>query len=345
MRKARKSHAVRLDQAFLKGADMSGREKEILADVVSRTEFKLKKIIQRSSYWGTKQIGAVHYQGTFKNKPAVLKIQGIKPKVSEIFMIENFGVQNRSKIIRPPRLFATVPWEETGEYEAFVMEHVRGRKVLQSGKLQTRENVRKFLDCYQEYRKNCLPKKPWLPKPVKVNLDKDLQNLISASEKAYPNQPFRKPKDKELASKAISLLKKIYEDVSLEFIHGHFSVEDLIYQNKQVILFSNLFWKWKYPFYDAIFGYHWFIYELAHVKGITSDQVEKQRKIWLSELFDLPRVRKSAENLRLLKAALLERAVAGLIIDNFLADPKRPIAEYLTQSTREQVKKLIGELS
>jgi hypothetical protein len=117
-------------------------------------------------------------------------------------------------------------------------------------------------------------------------------------------------------------------------------VEDFVYQNGEVVLFSNLFWKWKYPFYDAVFGYHWFMYELAHVKGIRPAQVEEQREFWLSELFNLP-----LKNLKLVKAALLERAVAGLIIDSFLIDPKKPIAEYLTQSTRDQVEKLLEELS
>lgn len=339
------SQAVNLDQAFKAGADMSAREKEILADIISRTGFKPKKVIWRSSYWGTNQIGAVHYQGVLESKPAVFKIQGIKPEVSEIFMIEQFAVQNRSEIIRPPRLLATVPWEKTGKYEALIMEYVTGKKVLQSGKLQSRKNIRNFLNYYQEYRKNCLPKKPWLPKPNKVDWNQNLQNLISASKKAYPSHPFREPTDEKFATEATGLLRKIYQNAPLEFVHGHFSVEDLVYQNKEMVLFSNLFWKWRYPFYDAVFGYHWFMYELAHVKGIKPAQVEKQRELWLSEILNLPWVRRSPKNKKLVKAALLERAIAGLIIDSFLVDPKKPIAEYLSQSTRNQVKNLLEKLT
>lgn len=324
---------------------MSAREKDILADIVSRTDFNPQKVIWRSPYWKMERIGAVHYLGTYKNKPAVLKIQGVKPDVSEIYMIKQFTTQNRSKIIKPTKLFTTLPWSESKQYEALIMEHVTGKKVLQNGKLQTRKNISKFFGYYQEYRKNCLPKKPWLPKPAKVDLDEDLQNLISISKKVYPDNPFRKAEDKKIAAEAVGVLKETYKNIPLEFVHAHFSVEDLVYQDKKVVLFSNLFWKWKYPFCDAIFGYHWFIYTLERVKGIRPTQVEKQREIWLSELFNLPRVRKSSKNLRLAKAALLERAVTGMIIDNFLVDPKRPIAEYLTQSTREQVRKLTGELS
>lgn len=345
MKKTKKSQAVRLDKSFISGADMSAKEKEILADIISRTGFKPKKVIWRSSYWGTAQIGAVHYQGTFKGEPSVLKIQGVKPEISEIYMVEQFAAQNRSQVIRPPKLFATILWDEAKHYEALIMEHVTGKKVLQSGKLQSRKNISKFFDYYQEYRENCLPQEPWLSQPGEVDWDQNLQNLISASKKAYPNHPFREPTDERFVTKAAGLLTKIYQNVSLEFIHGHFSVEDLVYQNKEVVLFSNLFWKWKHPFYDAVFGYHWFMYELAHVKGIKPVQVEKQRKIWLSELSSLPWAKKSPKNKKLLKAALLERAIAGLIIDSFLVDPKKPIAEYLTQSTREQIEKLSRELS
>jgi hypothetical protein len=345
MIRKKSSQAVRLDQAFQAGADMSSKEKEILAEIVAQTQFKPKKVIWRSSYWGTTQIGAVHYQGTFKGQQAVLKIQGVKPEVSEILMIKEFAAQNRSQIIRPPKLFTTITWKKTGQYEALIMEHVTGKKVLQSGQLQTQEKVGRFIGYYQEYRKNCLPKKTWLPKPQKIDWPQKLKSFLLASQKAYPHHPFRQANDEKLATHAVSLLKEIYQNVPLEFIHGHFSVEDLIYQNHQVILFSNLFWKWQYPFYDAVFGYHWFMYELDKVKGIKPNQVEKQREIWLSQLFSLPSVKKSSKNLKLFKAALLERAVAGLIIDSFLVDNKKSIAAYLTQATRNQVKKLIKELS
>lgn len=339
------SQAINLAQTFKAGADMSTREKDILEDIVSRTDFKPEKVIWRSPYWKMKRIGAAHYLGTFKNKPAVLKIQGVKTEVSEIYMIKQFIAQDRSEVIRPARILATLPWRESKQYEALIMEHITGKKVLQSGKLQLRKNVGKFFDYYQEYRKNCLPKKPWLPKPIKIDLDKDLQNLILISKKAYPNHPFRKSEDKKIAAEAVGILKEVYKNIPLEFIHAHLSVEDLVYQGKQVILFSNLFWKWKYPFYDIVFGYQWFIYTLERVKGIKPVQVEKQRKIWLSEILNLPWVKRSPKNKRLVRAALLERAIAGLIIDSFLVDPKKPIAEYLTQSTRNQIKILSAELS
>ncbi len=339
------NQAVNLSSAFAMGADMSTKEGEILEDIVSKTKFKPEVVLWRSSYWGTNQIGAVHYRGKFEGQAAVLKIQGVKPEVSEVLMIREFEKQNRSKIIRPPKLYHTVPWVDDKGYEALIMEHVSGSKVLESGKIQTSENIKTFLSLYREYRQNCLPKKPWLPMPAKSNLTNLAKSLIATSEKAYPNDPRRQTGDKELAKKAYHLLAKIYENISLEFIQGHFSVEDLIRQDDQVVLFSNLFWKWRFPFFDAVFGYHWFMFELCNVQDTTSSQIEEQRKIWLFEIFSLPWVQESYIHLKLAKAALLERAVAGFIIDSFLADRSKQIAEYLTESCRDQTRKLIEELT
>lgn len=339
-----KTQAVDLQKAFESGANMSARETEILEDIRVKTGFSPKEVIWRSSYWGTGQIGAVHYLGEFASRPAVLKIQGVKPEISEIVMIEQFATQNRSKIIRPPKILSTLSWSDSVGYEALIMEYITGKKVLESKQLQTIENIATFLKYYLEYRQNSLPKKPWLSKPEQPNWGETVEKLIATSQKAYPDHPFRQAEDFKLARKAGQLLASIYSRVPLEFVCGHFSVEDLIHQENQVVLFSNLFWKWKYPFYDAVFGYHWFMYELGNVDGITPDQVEQQRELWLSQLLDLPWVRESPQNLRLAKAALLERAVAGFIIDSFLVNKNKPIAKYLTDSTRKQARELISKL-
>ena len=343
-----KTQAVNLSQSFESGADMSAKEKEILAEIVSRTGFLPQEVIWRSSYWGTKQIGAVLYRGIHQEQPAVLKIQGVKPAVSEIFMLQQFTAQNRSQIIRSPQLYEAIPWSDKNHYEALILEYARGEKVLQSGRLQTPEKISQFFTYYQEYQENCLPQKPWLSKPRKLDWQKRIQELIAASRKAYPNHPFRLVSDEKLATEAAKLLNAICQNVPLEFVHSHFSAEDLIYQDKkkkQVILTSNLFWKWRPPFYDAVFGYHWFMYTLGNVEGISANHVEKQREVWLLALFNLTRVEKSPTNTRLLKTALLERAVAGFLLDSFLVDPNQPIARYLTESTRNQAKKLFEELS
>jgi hypothetical protein len=233
------------------------------------------------------------------------------------------------------------PWDEASQYEIQISEFVSGSKIIESKQLQSAENIAKFFDLYREYRKNCLPKKPWIIKPNSQSWDQSFQNLVEISHKIYPNHKLRLDKDQQLLKLAINILSNIYSKIDLEFVHGHISTDDLIYQGDQVVLFSHLFWKWKYPFYDAVFGYHWFMYELNNVPNITPQEVESQRALWLIELFKLA---PTPAKQRLLNAALLERAIAGLTIDGLMMDTKNAISRYLYDATRTQIISLTNSL-
>ncbi len=341
MRKRRiKDKAIDTVSSFIGGEDMRGKEAKVLEDIAERTGFIPENVIWRSDYFGSGKLGAVHYRGFYKGKKVVLKIQGVKPSISEIFMIESFARQNQSKIIRPPRLFYTMPWDTQRGYEALIMEYVSGPKIVESGRLQTEKDVVSFFRLYLEYRENCR-RRPWLPRPKsKLSSKEALDRLLAVAQKVKPKSPYRRLEDVDLAKEGAVILDRIWSGIEWEFVHGHFSAEDLIRANGDVVLFSNLFWKWKHPYYDAVFAYHWFIYSLAGVRGITPEQIEKQRRLWLEEIFRLPSL-----NHHLLKAALLERAIAGLLVDSMAyIDEENPVAGYMVESTRKQVRLLIREL-
>ncbi len=343
-RKGSATRAVDTFSDFHQGVDVGVREKEILLAVAKQTGFIPIKLLWRSDYFGSGKVGAFHYLGTFKKKKAVLKIQAARPRISEAVMIEKFSRQNRSKIIRPPHLFFHQPWQAKLGYEVLILEYVDGPKVVASGQLQSREKIQEFFNFYRAYKRNCL-NHPWLPRTQQLPPPKQgVDQLVATAEKIKPNNPYRRPReDYQLALEAARLLEKVWQREKLVFQHGHFSVEDLIKaRDGTVVLFSNLFWKWKWPFYDAVFGYHWFMYSLAEVKEITPQQIENQRQLWLEEIYSLA---DGEEEKRLILAALLERAISGLLLDSFCyIDEKNPVAEYLVTSTRHQVKHLMSQL-
>ena len=95
------------------GVDLTKRIKQITKSVAKETGFTPEKLINKSAWWSESTgIGAFHYSGKFEGKRAILKVQGVKPKMSEIDMIEFFAAQNKSKIIRPPKLYATLRWND-----------------------------------------------------------------------------------------------------------------------------------------------------------------------------------------------------------------------------------------
>jgi hypothetical protein len=207
--------------------------------------------------------------------------------------------------------------------------------------LATPEQIKYFFEIYREYRNNCV-NTPWLEKTeLPADLSKEVDKGWELGKRIKPNNPFRVESDRELALKAGKVLAGIRGGTELQFLHGHLSVNDLMRQGDEVVVFSNLFWKWRYPFYDAVFGYHWFIYSLNSVGGITPEQIEEQRGWWLEEIYGLATV-DDYQSKNLINAALLEMAVAGLLLDSFAyIDANNPVAEYMISSTREQVKKML----
>lgn len=341
MSKKLKSKAISSPDLFLEGADMSGRELRIIKEISSKAKFMPKKVIWRSTYYNTSKVGALIILGNFKDKLAVLKIQGAKPEVNEEYMIEQFRLQNKSKLIRPPEIYLAIPWNKNVGYGFMIIEHVDGDEILESKVIQTRGNIRKFFKVYKEFMENCLPLKPWLPKPEKIDWLEVINKSYKVSKKAYPSHPFRRESDYDLGLKVAKLFNDFYKDIEPEFTHGHFSSHDLKYQGDEIVLFSNLYWKWRIPYFNAVFAYHWFVYELEHVKSIKPKDVDAQRKVWLGEIFKATGADKDREIKRLVNAALLERAMAGLLLDSFLVDRKRKIARYMTDSTRDEVERLM----
>ena len=329
----------KISHLFLDGSDLQGREAEVLEDASKKLNFIPKKLIDRSNWWSSKEIGAFRYEGEFKGRKAVLKIQGIRPTTSEAYMIKSFAKANRSKILRPPLLYDYLPWDEKMRYEALVLEFIPGKKIVNSP--TNRNEIKAFFNLREEYKRNCAIN-PWIDKPseslsgeIKINFTK----WREASYKLYPTHSFREKDDEKLIDQAIEILEKAYRGVESEFQHGHFSAGDLYkVSENEIVILSNLYWSWKPPFYDAVFGYHWFVYHLANLKNATNKLVEEQRGIWLREI---NKTAKTDLDKKFLNLALLERAAAGLNLDALSVDLKSPIAEYLVEETRESLKELI----
>ncbi len=330
-----------ISHIYLQGSDLAKRKREVLKDASEKTGFVPGRITGESNWWSSKEIGSFFCSGTYKNQKAVLKIQGVKTTVSEIYMLKAFQKANKSELIRPPHLYTSLPWDDKKRYEALVLEPVE-KRVVQT---PTNENeLNNFFKAYLEYRQNCLSN-PWLEKPkdsIPKRITENFINWRKASFKLFHTHPLRESADEKLIDRAIEVLKKWYQNVSFEFQHGHFSESDLYEKEGQIILLSNLYWGWKPPLYDAVFGMHWFIYHLAEVGNVTSEIVEEQRRLWFEKIESLPEV---MTNKRFYKLALLERATAGLNLDALSVDFNKPIAKYLVEATRQQVINLIEELS
>jgi len=323
---------------YFADSDLANKVEKILELIIDQTGFQVDQLVQKSSWWNSKQIGAIHYRGTYQKRPAVLKIQGVKPITSEAEMIRAFAQQNHSQIIRPPQLYAVLPWDEKLEFEALIMEAVSREKVVhlppQAGDLE------KFFVLYTEYRSNCL-NQPWLDKPDIALAEQTAKNFLhwqKISLELHASHPLKKAGDQKLIAKGVKKLCEQLANIKAnwQFMHGHFSTRDLHQAGNEVILLSNLYWSWRMPFYDAVFGYHWYQYDLAN-SAIELETLLEQKKTWKNYI--LNKIPQNEAELKLLNLAFMDRALAGLNLDGLLTPTEKSRA--LMELTREELHQFI----
>lgn len=332
-----------------RGVDLAPRWKKILKEIAQKYSFVPdEQILSKSRWWKRPgKVGAVHCPGIIslgsRKQRAVLKIQGVRPTTSEGDMISEFEKQNTSKIIRPPKIFWFSPWDDKKQYEAFIMEEVVGKPAIINHPATEKELVA-FFDLYEEYRKNCI-NTPWVSRPTSFSYRQDVKKWMKATEELRKKDKFKEVGDAALAERAIQAIEKNFKSDDLEFMHGHFQPGDLIVtKSHEVVLFSNLFWSWRIPFYDAVFGYHWWMLGMEHAKSFSEELLEKERRRWLDKMFDLPSAKKRPGGERLLNLALLERAIPALIVDRYLMDQTKLSAEIVAEAARRELKRLITQL-
>lgn len=329
-----------ISQGFEKSNDLRGREQELLKEISRELQFAPSELLWRSTWWGSDQVGAFHYRGLYNGQLAILKVQGVKPAASEIGMLQNFSRTNESKLVRPPHLYAVIPWADAKGYEVLLMEDVGTAKVVPIGSVANKMQIDKFFKAFEDYRKNCR-NHPWVEKQkIKQNfiLDRFSKWRLKSCE-LYPHYPHRAEGDELLVDRAVEILTREYSNIQLEFQHAHLSVYDMYEVGDEIVFLSNLFWSWRPPFYDAVFAYHWFPYNSANdIPGITAEIIDQQLGLWLQHLNVLAG---DPSAVRFLKLAMLERAAAGLTLDMFIVDPTKEIAKYTAASTRRRLIELI----
>lgn len=327
------------------GIDLSTRWRGLLPNVLQETNFRPDwERVRQSQWWRTGKIGAVSIHGTFEGKkPAILKLQGVKPKTSEVDQIHQFDAQNKSKIIRSPRVYKHLPWNKDLQLEAIVFEEIVNARSSIAKHPAPQDQLDLYFDLYQEYRANCL-NTPWVKKPSDWSYSEQVENWLRATENMREHDSFFQDTDWKLMRRGVEIIENNLSISNLEFMHGHFQPGDLLVVSKQeVVLFSHLFWSWRIPHYDKVFGYHWWMLGMEHVRGLTEEKYTTERQRWLDKIYGLPDVQSSKQK-HLLKLAFLERAVPALMVDRLMLDQTKPSAELITKFKRQELEELVREL-
>ena len=324
-----------ISSLYHQATDLSSRWKSILD---SLTDVPFKPDDQPTSFvkwFNTEKVGSVQIHGTYQHQPAILKIQGVKPDISEIEHTQQFSKQTRSTQIRAPQILYNQPWDETQQAEIIIWEKTTAPSLHLSKPIKPNE-LSNYLQVYQDFQTNAITN-PWIPKPDSISFQKKFNQITSVTKST-------KDLDQNLIQTALDILKSNITPEDLVFQHGHFEPSRIrqISENQYIII-SHLFWGWKNPFYDLVFGYHWHMLGMESIPNLTQQILDTERTHWLDSFYNLNQVSTTPQAEKWLTLARLERALFAYAADSTMLDKSKPSYELIKQDCYNQLHQLIDQ--
>ncbi len=303
-----------ITEKYFNPPDLQNHEQKILAEILSQTNFQIEREIFRGQIYDKNKVGSLIYKGIWEQKPAVLKIQGLKPEIDETDIIKKFNSQNLSTKIHLPKLYKSVHWNNHNNYGYLISEFIEA-PLIYSEPLANSTERQDFCNFYQEYKTKCLSKPFWKQdKNEQSSLDFTQKRVAHWTKISQSKNDFE-PRDLPRLVEFSSLAQKILPSISIEFMHGHLTAADItkISPNKYVLM-SNLFWSWRPEFYDTTFHLWMGIKSLRDLK-IKSPQIIDYLEDWLASYKKIPVISSDPNFEKKFNIMMLERCVGAFLLD------------------------------
>lgn len=303
----------RITEKYFTQDDFSQRAPAALAESCRETGFVSEIEIFRGYIYDRQKVGSLIYRGTWKDRPAVLKLQGLKPETDEADMVQGFAAQNRSKLVRVPEVYAHQPWSEELGYGYLLSESIEGPPIFEMPNAKP-EEIADFCRFFQEYRTNCV-REPWIPAPEASALDFTLARV--ANWRRICEHKGRLTQD-DFAARYdlfVELAKRHLADEHLVFCHGHLTANDILKPaDGTYVLLSNLFWGWRLQWHDLGFNL-WALNLRLNPENRTFDDMTRLDATWRSAYRAIPAVQADPDFNRRFDFVMLERTLGAILAD------------------------------
>ncbi len=259
-------------EKYFYGYNLAKNINKIIKRVKDETGFIIKKEIFRGKIYDDDKVGSIIYRGWWRSLPAVLKIQGLKLEIDEIDIFRKFNRQNKSKIIRLPKLLAGKKWAKKDGYGYLIMEFIGAPRIYQVP-FASRQEIKNFLNFYNEYKTKTI-NKPFFTKNIteQNSLVYTVQRISHWLKIAEAKNSLDSQKIK-LTERFLSIAGKHLPTIEMEFMHGHLTSDDIYeYSNNEYVLMSNLAWTYHPEYYDTTFHLWAAIKSIKNMR-VTSEQV------------------------------------------------------------------------
>ncbi len=307
-----------ITEKYFTQEDFSARADEVCAQVCADTGFVIEKEIFRGYIYEKTKVGSLIYLGTYRGQPAVLKLQGLKPEIDEGEILSRFAAQNKSAVVRVPKLYVHEPWTEELGYGYLITEYIDA-PLLFTLPFASEAEMHDFARFYQEYRTAALTK-PWA-KAEEQNSAAFCRKRVEHWQKiATAKGRLAKDDIDEIASRFLAIADKELGKVPMVFCHGHLTANDIFRMpNGQFVVLSNLFWSYRPQWYVLAFNV-WAC--LTHIRdtAYTFEAMTEYTDRWLAVYRTVPVVNTDPAFERTIRLMLLERAAGTLLVDLGAAD-------------------------
>ncbi|HVT00984.1 MAG TPA: hypothetical protein VHE53_01980, partial [Patescibacteria group bacterium] len=142
---------TKIVEKYFEKHDFKNRVEDILKIVCKKTGFVPQEILFRGMIYDEDKLGSVIYKGSYKDRTAVLKLQGLKPETDEIDVIAGFNSENKSKKVRLPELYDSSHWNEKDGYGYLITEHITSPHIFEMP-FANAHQMERFSEFYEEYR-------------------------------------------------------------------------------------------------------------------------------------------------------------------------------------------------
>lgn len=305
--------SVKITEKYFTQGDFSKREKEVLAQVTEEMGFQVEKEIFRGTIYDRTKVGSIIFQGTWRGKRAVLKLQGLKPEIDEGEIIKHFTDQNQSKLVRVPKLYIHSPWDAKRGYGYLITEYIDAPKIFEMP-FATQEKMQDFARFHQEYRTSALTRS-WIEPETMDTLAFTVRRVENWRKISQSKKRLKWEEYGPYLIRYYELIGKSLRTIPMVFCHGHLTAND-IYKlpDGSFVVLSNLFWSYRPQWYDLAFNI-WACLQHIRNTNYTFENLLEYIERWLATYRQIPVVKKDKDFERKIVVALLERTIGAILVD------------------------------
>ncbi|GEM_PF-794649 len=304
--------------------DFGKRAEALLRGACERVGFESAGEIWRGLIYDRDRVGTVIVRGVYQGKPAVLKMQGVRPQIEEADLIVGFNRENQSKRIRVPEVYYAEPWGGAWHYGLTIMEDVTA-PALYTPPFADDAVRAAFADFYTEFCEHTVGE-PFVPREDR---EKDtatfLRTRLAVWKKinatADPKRRLHDAAQAQLVSGFEACIDRYAVDVPMVFTHGHLGPNDIrVEAPGKYVLFSNFFWGWRPLWYDLVFNVWCNLMALWKEDPLRFSTAEILVNEWFATCEALHPARSDNDFEKHFQFMLLERCVGSCLVDLVVAD-------------------------